>query len=149
MRIAKSARGCEAAAMPDQPLTIDTHPEPRSRMLGKWMSAAMVVGSMVGSGIYLLPTTLAPYGMNLVIAFVLTGLGTMCLAFATARLAAQIPGGPFVYVARAFGERTAFVTLWSYVLSQVTGIAGVAIAVAGALGHIWPEFVSGPPLVIR
>ena len=123
------------------------HPEPRSRMLGKWMSAAMVVGSMVGSGIYLLPTTLAPYGMNLVIAFVLTGLGTMCLAFAMARLAAQIPGGPFVYVARAFGEGTSFLTLWSYVLSQITGIAGVAIAVAGALGHIWPEVVTGPPLI--
>ena len=67
---------------------VDTHPEPASRMLGKWMSAAMVVGTMVGSGIYLLPTTLAPYGWNLVIAFLVTGFGTMCLAIALARLAA-------------------------------------------------------------
>ena len=62
------------------------------------MSLAMVVGSMIGSGIYLLPTTLAPFGYNLVVAFLLTGFGTMCLAFAMARLAAVIPGGPFVYV---------------------------------------------------
>jgi len=116
-------------------------------MLGKWMSAAMVVGTMVGSGIYLLPTTLAPYGANLVIAFLVTGFGTMCLAFAMARLAARIPGGPFVYIDHAFGEKVAFVTLWSYTLSQVTGVAGVAVAVAGALGHVYPAVVSGPGLI--
>lgn len=132
--------------MTDVP-AIDTHPEPASRMLGKWMSAAMVVGTMVGSGIYLLPTTLAPYGWNLVIAFLVTGFGTMCLAFALARLAAEIPGGPFAYVSEAFGETAAFVTLWSYIVSQITGVAGVAVAVAGALGHVWPIVIAGPGLI--
>jgi basic amino acid/polyamine antiporter, APA family len=133
--------------MTEEPVHIDTHPEPSSRMLGKWMSAAMVVGTMVGSGIYLLPTTLSPYGPNLVLAFLLTGFGTMCLAFAMARLAAQIEGGPFIYIDRAFGEKTAFLTLWSYTLSQVTGVAGVAVAVAGALGHVYPSVISGPGLI--
>src|SRR5690348_7288588 len=128
-------------------VAIDTHPEPESRMLGKWMSLAMVVGSMVGSGIYLLPTTLAPYGYNLVIAFLLTGFGTMCLAYALARLAAVIPGGPFVYLTDAFGETVAFVTLWSYVISQITGVAAVSVAAAGALGHVFPAVGSGPGLI--
>ncbi len=133
--------------MTQQSAPVGTQLEPRSRMLGKWMSAAMVVGSMVGSGIYLLPTTLAPFGLNLVLAFLLTGFGTMCLAFALARLSARIEGGPFAYVDRAFGEHTAFVTLWCYTFSQVTGVGGVAIAVAGALGHIYPVLVAGPPLI--
>jgi APA family basic amino acid/polyamine antiporter len=133
--------------MSDQAVPIDTHPEPASRMLGKWMSAAMVVGTMIGSGIYLLPTTLAPYGYNLVIAFLLTGFGTMCLAFALARLAASMPGGPFAYVTQAFGETAAFVTLWSYVISQITGVAGVAVAVAGALSHVFPAVAAGPGLI--
>jgi APA family basic amino acid/polyamine antiporter len=133
--------------MTEEPVHIDTQPEPRSRMLGKWMSAAMVVGTMVGSGIYLLPTTLAPFGPNLVIAFLLTGFGTMCLAFAMARMAARIPGGPFAYIDRAFGEKTAFLTLWSYTLSQVTGVAAVAVAIAGALGHVYRGVVSGPGLI--
>jgi APA family basic amino acid/polyamine antiporter len=128
---------------PTSPL-IDLTPEPPSRMLGKWMSLAMVVGSMVGSGIYLLPTTVAPFGPNLVLAFLITGFGTMCLAFAMARLAARLPGGPFAYVEQAFGDSTAFVTLWCYTLSQVTGVAGVAVAVAGALGHVYPAVVAGP-----
>jgi len=128
-------------------VVINTHPEPESRMLGKWMSLAMVVGSMIGSGIYLLPTTLAPYGYNLVIAFLLTGFGTMCLAYALARLAAAIPGGPFVYLTDAFGETVAFVTLWSYVISQITGVAAVSVAAAGALGHVFPAVGSGPGLI--
>src|SRR6476620_6690537 len=133
--------------MTDEPVHIDTHPEPTSHMLGKWMSAAMVVGTMVGSGIYLLPTTLSPFGPNLVIAFLLTGFGTMCLAFAMARMAARIPGGPFAYIDRSFGEMTAFLTLWCYTLSQVTGVAGFAVAVAGALGHVYPAVLSGPGLI--
>jgi APA family basic amino acid/polyamine antiporter len=133
--------------MPEQTVVIDIHPEPASRMLGRWMSLAMVVGSMIGSGIYLLPTTLTPFGYNLVIAFLLTGFGTMCLAYAMARLAAVIPGGPFVYVTSAFGERAAFVTLWSYVISQITGVAAVSVAAAGALGHVFPSVASGPGLI--
>src|SRR3954451_13407371 len=134
-------------AMSDQVIAIDTHPEPNSRMLGKWMSAAMVVGTMVGSGIYLLPTTLAPFGYNLVIAFVLTGFGTMCLAFSLARLAAAIPGGPFAYVSEAFGETAAFLTLWSYMISQITGVAAVSVATAGALGNVFPAVGAGPGLI--
>jgi len=133
--------------MSEAAIAIDTHPEPASRMLGKWMSLALVVGSMVGSGIYLLPTTLAPFGPNIVIAFLLTGFGTMCLAFALALLAARFVGGPFVYIDQAFGEIAAFVTLWCYTLSQVTGVAGVAVAVAGALGHVFPAVLSGPGLI--
>ena len=126
---------------------IDTHPEPESRMMGKWMSAAMVVGTMIGSGIYLLPTTLAPYGPNLVIAFIVTGFGTMCLAYALARLAAEISGGPFVYIKQAFGDTTAFVTLWSYLVSQWTAVAATAVAVAGALGSVFPRAAAGPGLI--
>ena len=147
MPIANPGEGCEARRMTVQVVPIDTHPEPSSRMLGRWMSMAMVVGTMVGSGIYLLPTTLAPYGYNLVIAFLLTGFGTMCLAYCLARLAAAIPGGPFAYVTQAFGETAAFLTLWSYVVSQITGVAGVAVAVAGSLGHVFPAVAAGPGLI--
>jgi amino acid transporter len=57
----------------------------------------------------------------------------MCLAFSMAQLAATIPGGPFAYITQAFGETAAFVTLWSYVISQITGVAAVSVAAAGAL----------------
>ena len=121
---------------------------PPAKRLGGAMSAAMVVGTMIGSGIYLLPTTLAPFGPNLVVAFAITIAGTMCLAIAFARLAARLPGGPFVYVRTAFGDTAAFVTMWSYIISQWTGVAAVAVAVAGAIGFVLPAAGSGTGLTI-
>ncbi|MDQ3075453.1 MAG: amino acid permease [Pseudomonadota bacterium] len=125
------------ASLAPPPLT------PPSKRLGGAMSAAMVVGTMIGSGIYLLPTTLAPFGPNLVVAFLITIAGTMCLAIAFARLAARLPGGPFVYVRNAFGDTAGFLTMWSYIISQWTGVAAVAVAVAGAIGFVIPAAGSG------
>ncbi|MEJ7776783.1 MAG: amino acid permease [Sphingomicrobium sp.] len=112
------------------------------------MSMAMVVGTMIGSGIYLLPTTLAPFGPNILVAFAVTISGTMCLAFALASLAARIPGGPFAYVRSAFGDSAAFLTVWSYLVSQWTGVAAVSVAVAGAMGHAFPAVSSGPGMLV-
>ena len=131
--------------MTDEPLP---PPLPPSQRLGRFMSLAMVVGTVIGSGIYLLPATLAEYGSNLLLAFAVTIAGTMCLALTFGKLAAAMPGGPFVYVGKAFGDLPAAVTLWSYLVSQWTGVAGVAIAVAGALGFVVPWAGAGIGLVV-
>jgi APA family basic amino acid/polyamine antiporter len=110
------------------------------------MSLAMVVGTIIGSGIYVLPATVAPFGFNIVIAFAVTIVGTICLALAMARLARRLPGGPYTYISVAFGDTVAFVTMWSYLVSQWTAVAAVAIAVGGALGHVMPAVSSGVPL---
>ncbi len=131
--------------MTDEPLP---PPVPASQRLNRFMSLAMVVGTVIGSGIYLLPATLAKYGPNIVFAFLVTIGGTMCLALTFAKLAARMPGGPFAYVGKAFGDMPAAVTLWSYLVSQWTGIAAVALAVGGALGFIVPALGSGIGLVL-
>lgn len=146
--IANPAADCQARRMTNSASPSLPPIPPPSKRLGRWMSIAMVVGTMIGSGIYLLPTTLAPYGPNLVVAFAITITGTMCLAFAFARLAGRIPGGPFAYVHSAFGETPAFLTLWSYLISQWTGVAAVSVAVAGAIGYVLPAAASGIGLTI-
>lgn len=123
-------------------------PVPTSRKLGPWMSMAMVVGTMIGSGIYLLPATLAPFGPAIPVAWALTIGGTMTLAWCLARLAKALPGGPYVHIRSAFGDGTAYLTLWSYIISQWTGVAAVAVAVAGAIGHVVPAAASGTGIVI-
>ncbi|MFC7537418.1 APC family permease [Sphingomonas sp. GCM10030256] len=127
----------------DQQVISSAAVPPPSKRLGRGMSMAMVVGTMIGSGIYLLPTTLAPYGPNLLAAFTVTICGTMFLAWTFARLSARIAGGPFLYVRTAFGDTAAFLTLWSYLISQWTGVAAVAVAVGGAIGHVVPGAASG------
>ncbi|WP_294005040.1 APC family permease [Sphingomonas sp.] len=121
---------------------------PQSKRLGGVMSLAMVVGTIIGSGIYVLPATVAPYGWNIVIAFAVTIAGTVCLALSMARLARRLPGGPYSYITVAFGDTAAFVTMWTYLVSQWTGIAAVAIAAGGALGYVFPAVGSGVPLAV-
>lgn len=121
---------------------------PPGRRLGRWMSLAMVVGTMIGSGIYLLPTTLAEFGDAIPYAWALTIGGTMTLAWCLARLAAAMPGGPYVQIRSAFGDRVSYLTLWSYIVSQWTGVAGVVVAVAGALGHVVPAAATGAGLMV-
>lgn len=103
----------------------------------------MVVGTMIGSGIYLIPSTTAPYGPNIIAAFGLTIVGTVALAMAVASLARRLPGGPYFYIARAFGDVVAFITMWSYLISVWTAIAAVCIAAGGALGYFLPAIGSG------
>jgi APA family basic amino acid/polyamine antiporter len=118
-----------------------------AKLLGPWMSLAMVVGTMIGSGVFLLPTTLAPFGANALAAWAVTVGGTMCLAFAFALQAAADPAGPHSYISRAFGEQVAFLTSWSYIVSQWAAVAAVAVAFAGALAHVWQP-LAAPELTV-
>ena len=69
------------------------------RALGFWALLALVIGNMIGSGIYLLPATLAPLGWNQMLGWLITIGGALCLAKVFAGLSARIPraGGPYAY----------------------------------------------------
>ena len=67
------------------------------------MTTALVVGNMIGAGMFLLPAALAPYGMNAVIGWLITIAGALCLAFVLAELPARDRGGPYAYTREAFG----------------------------------------------
>lgn len=123
-----------AAARPHQPT--DTPPR---KGFGPWMSMAMVVGTLIGSGIFLMPAVLAPYGPNIPFAWAISIGGTFCIAYCLAQLAKCIPGGPVVYITRAFGDLPAFIAVWSYVLTIWSGLAAVALAMAGALAYVLPS----------
>src|SRR5688500_12932170 len=102
------------------------------RQLGSWMCLALVIGTFIGSGIFLLPAQLAPYGWNALIGWLVTISGALCLAWLFGRLAKALPlaGGPYAYVGEAFGPLPAFVVAWSYWVSLWAGNAAIAIAAA-------------------
>src|SRR3954447_21517330 len=110
------------------------------REIGFWTAAALVIGNMVGSGIFLLPSSLAATaGPVSIIAWGFTGLGAILLALVFARLGRTYPktGGPYVYVRKAFGDFMGFWTAWSYWINSWVGNAAIAIAFAGYLAVFW------------
>ena len=74
------------------------------QLLGPWMAVALVIGNIIGAGIFLLPQSLAPFGQNAIYAWPLTIAGALCLAWVFAQLASRIGGGPYAYVRESFGE---------------------------------------------
>ena len=112
------------------------------RSMGLWMATALVVGNMVGSGIFTLPAVLAgEAGPASIIALVFTGLGAMLLALVFANLGRAHPrtGGPYYFARRAFGDFVGFQTAWAYWIAAWVGNAAIAVAFAGYLGVFWGD----------
>ena len=109
----------------------------RPQLLGFWMCVALVVGNTIGSGVFLLPTSLAPYGLNSVIAWGVAAGGAILLAIVFAKLSRAFPqsGGPYAYVTLAFGPFTAFIMTWGYWVSVWVGNAAIA---TGAISYLSP-----------
>jgi basic amino acid/polyamine antiporter, APA family len=121
-------------------------PTTGKQALGFWALIALVVGNQIGSGIYLLPATLAPLGGNATIGWIVTIAGALCLALVFARLGTRLPltGGPYAFARAAFGPQVGFAVAWSYWAFTWAGNAAVAVAVVSALSAIVPAFDTTP-----
>jgi APA family basic amino acid/polyamine antiporter len=108
--------------------------------LGLWTSTSLAVGNMVGSGIFLLPASLAPYGGLGIAGWLLTSLGALLLALVFARLSRRIPkaGGPYAYARAAFGDFAGFFMAWGYWISILATNAAIAVALVSYLTVFWP-----------
>ena len=98
------------------------------RSLGLSMATALVIGNMVGSGVFGLPSALASVGPISLLAWVITGAGAILLALVFANLGRAYPqtGGPYVYARRAFGDFAGFWTAWGYWIAAWAGNAAIA-----------------------
>ena len=114
------------------------------RQLGFWRCLALVVGNIVGAGVFLLPTSLAPYGTNNAIGWPIAIGGSLCLAFVLARFAGRTSGGPYEYVRSAFGPEAGFLVMWSYWISVWTATATLAIAAVSYASAIVPALGVDP-----
>jgi len=116
------------------------------QQLGTWMTTALVVGNIIGAGLFLLPSALAPYGINAIIGWLVTLAGALCLAWVIAQFARGRPGGPYQYTRDAFGAQTAFIVMWSYWISIWTGNAAIALAATGYLSRLAPIINASPAM---
>lgn len=112
------------------------------------MTLALVVGNLIGSGIYLLPATLAPLGVNQLAGWGVTIAGSLCMAYVFARLSARmpLPGGPFAYVMQCFGPAAGFAAAWAYWTMLWSGNGAVAVAVVSNLSLLAPWIGTTPGL---
>jgi APA family basic amino acid/polyamine antiporter len=114
------------------------------KKLGLWMCVALVVGNTIGSGIFLLPSALAPFGLNSLIAWVATSFGAVMLACVFSGLGNAFPEeeGSYGYVRQAFGDLAAFVVAWGYWIAVWVGNAAIASGSISYLANLVPALAS-------
>ncbi len=109
--------------------------------LGFWALFSLVIGSQIGSGVFLLPASLSLLGHHAIIGWLVSGFGALSLTMVFIQLVERFPktGGPHVYVLQAFGNTAAFFTGWTYWLISTLSSATVILA---AVGYLIP--LTGP-----
>ena len=118
-----------APAPPPPPLEAGPSATSGSRRLNPLGATALVVGSIVGVGIFNLPSSLAPYGPVTLVSLGLTTIGAIALAWLFASLSRRMPahGGPYAYARAAFGNGLGFANAWSYWITAWAGNAAIAV----------------------
>ena len=131
--------------MPD-----DAAPEPRFlRRLGLLDTSFLVIGAVVGSGIYMTSGIIAsglPSPGLLLTVWLAGGLVTLCGALSFAELGAMYPqaGGQYVYLREAYGPSAAFLFGWAFFgFIMCGGLAALAVAFAEFLGSFVPALSTG------
>lgn len=112
----------------------------------------MVMGIIIGSGVFLLPAALAPFGWNAVPGWGLAIGGALTIVVMLARLTRHLPDadGPHGFVGTAFGPLPAFLISWSQWVSIIVGAAAVATSAVSYLSMFAPAIngIEGLPALL-
>jgi APA family basic amino acid/polyamine antiporter len=112
--------------------------EREARLLGPWLTFALVIGGVVGSGIFYLPVALAPLGGSVPIGWLIGGVGVMAIAYCASRIVSPDGGGLQAYVEQELGPAAGFMVTWMTWNSSWIGVPAVALATAAALSRVLP-----------
>jgi APA family basic amino acid/polyamine antiporter len=118
------------------------------RVLGFWTSTSLVVGNMIGSGIFLLPSALAVYGGISIFGWMFTTIGAILLALVFVNLSSEFPniGGPYYYARKGFGDFSGFIVAYGYWISILCGNAAISVALVSYLAMFIPALSKQPIL---
>lgn len=112
----------------------------KTKKLGLWMVTALVVGNMIGSGIFLLPASLGSFGGISIVGWVVSAGGAVLMALVFSRLSRLVrkSGGPYTFTREGFGDFPGFLVAWGYWISIWTTNAAIAVAFVSYMTVFWP-----------
>lgn len=125
--------------------------EGKPQKIGLITTTSLVVGNMIGAGIFLLPATLASYGSISLLGWVFTAVGALILAklFSNmSKLFPSISGGPYAYSKAGFGDFTGFLVAWGYWIAIWVSNAVLITAIISALSFFFPVLKTNSILAV-
>src|SRR5580704_2771615 len=127
-------------------MAVHLHPSDESprllRAIGRWSMVALALNSILGSGIFGLPSAVAALvGGASTLVVLLTGACSAVIVACYAELASQFTasGGTYLYVRQAFGRLAGLEIAWLALLSRLTACAAAVNLLVAYLGEFWPQ----------
>lgn len=111
------------------------------RKIGVWTSTSLVLGNMIGAGIFLMPSALASFGSISLFGWIFSAFGAIMIAKVFANLSKLIPasdGGPYAFSKAGLGDFAGFLVGWGYLISVWTTNAAIAVSLVSALSTFFP-----------
>ncbi|MCB0925699.1 MAG: amino acid permease [Mycobacterium sp.] len=124
--------------------TQDSTSAPQRQLLGPVRATVFIVSSMLGAGIFLLPSSLSRFGTIGILALVVSGFGALALGVSFGALASKLgsAAGPYGFAEDAFGRRVGFWTAWMFWLSAWTGTSAIVTVWVSYVGFLLPREMS-------
>ena len=123
----------------------------KSQKIGLLTTTSLVVGNMIGVGIFVLPAVLSSYGSISLLGWIFTATGALILAkiFSNfSRIIVSKSGGPYIYSKAGFGDFIGFLVAWGYWIACWVGNGAIAIAIIGAASFFIPELATNSILSV-
>ena len=111
------------------------------KKFGLWTSTSLVLGTMIGAGVFLMPSALASYGSISLIGWIFSSLGAIVIAKVFANISKLIPssdGGPYAFAKAGLGDFAGFLIGWGYLISVWTTNAAIAVSLVSAMSTFFP-----------
>ncbi len=119
----------------------------QNQKIGLIAAISLIVGNMIGAGIFVLPASLAKFGSISILGWIFTATGALILAkiFSNfSRLISNKNGGPYIYSKVVFGDFIGFLVAWGYWISCWINNAAIAVAIVSALSFFFPQLINSP-----
>ena len=125
--------------------------EKAPQKIGLITATSLVIGNMIGVGIFVLPAVLSKYGSISLLGWVFTATGALILAkiFSNfSKIIVSKSGGPYAYSKAGFGDFIGFLVAWGYWISCWVSNGAIAIAIIGAASFFVPELATNSVLSV-
>ena len=119
----------------------------QNQKIGLLAATSLVVGNIIGAGIFVLPASLGKFGSISVLGWLFTATGALILAKIFSNFSKKLKGksgGPYIYSKVVFGDFIGFLVAWGYWISCWVNNAAIAVAIVSALSFFFPELVTNP-----
>jgi APA family basic amino acid/polyamine antiporter len=112
-----------------------------AKKLGLWTTTSLVVGNMIGAGVFMMPAAMASFGSIGLLGWLFSGIGSWFLWKVLTNHTKMLPhatGGPYAFTQSGLGDFAGFLVAWGYYISNAAGNTAITVSFVGALSTFFP-----------